>query len=238
MLARWHQLILALVFLTRLPLERLLPKQIIPLAWSSWAFPLAGALIGAVASSPLLLPGPPLLLGAISVALSIWFTGALHEDALGDFADAAGGKDKAERLRIMRDSALGSYGILALIMTCGIRVFAVSMLSPAYLIAAAMCGRCAIVLTMGVLLPARQDGLGNMAGAPGAKNLIGASVLTIVILVLLLDNWSIPLIAGLAATAFTIWKARKWIGGQTGDVLGTSSILTETTMLAVFALYM
>lgn len=238
MKARWHQLILALVFLTRMPLERLLPSHIVPLAWSAWAFPIAGMVIGIVGALPLFLPGPSLLLAAISVGLTIWFTGGLHEDALGDFADAAGGKNKAERLRIMRDSSLGTYGVLALMMTCAIRVLAISVLSPAYLVVAAICGRTAIVLTMGALLPARSEGLGNMAGSPGARNVIGASVLAISLMAFLTDGWMVPLFAGLGATAFTIWKARKWIGGQTGDVLGTASLLTETVMLTTFALHM
>lgn len=237
MLARWHQLVLALVFLTRLPLERFLPRHAVPLAWSAWAFPLAGMVIGFIGALPLFLPGPGLLLAAISVALTIWFTGALHEDSLGDFADAAAGKDKAERLRIMREYSLGSYGMLALAMTCGIKVIAISTLSPAYLVVAAICGRAAMVLTMGALLPAKQDGKGDIAGPPGARNVIGASALTLCLTAILTDGWFLPLCAGLGATAFTIWKARKWFGGQTGEVIGSVSVLTETAVLTSFALF-
>lgn len=235
-MAKWHQFVLALVFLTRLPLERLLPQRILPLSASSWAFPLAGVAVGAVASLPFLLPGPALLHAALSVALATWFTGALHEDALADFTDAAGGRDKQDRLRIMRESTIGSFGVIALILTSLIRVTALGVLGPWHLIAAAACGRTATVLTLGAMPPARPDGLGHAAGAPGARNLGVASLVAILCLFWAGDGAFIALIAGLAATGFTIRQARKWLGGHTGDVLGTASILTETAMLVGFAL--
>ncbi|RNF33807.1 adenosylcobinamide-GDP ribazoletransferase [Paracoccus methylarcula] len=235
-MARWHQFVLALVFLTRLPLERLLPPRILPLAASCWAFPLAGAVVGAVASLPFLLPGPALLHAALSVALAVWFTGALHEDALADFTDAAGGRNREDRLRIMRDSAIGSFGVIALILTSLIRVTAISVLGPWHLIAATACGRTATVLTLGAMPPARMDGLGHAAGRPGPRNLGLASLIAILCLLWAGEGAFIALIAGLAAMGFTIWLARRWLGGHTGDVLGTASILTETAMLAAFAL--
>ncbi|WP_243698521.1 adenosylcobinamide-GDP ribazoletransferase [Paracoccus alkanivorans] len=236
-MVRWYQFVLAMVFLTRMPLERLLPARVLPLAASSWAFPLVGAVVGAVASLPFLLPGPALLHAALSLALAVWFTGALHEDALADFIDAAGGRDREERLRIMRDPAIGSFGVVALILTSLIRVAAISVLGPWHLVAAAACGRTSTVLTLGAMLPARPDGLGRAAGTPGARNVVMASLIAILCLLPVAgDGVFLALLAGLAATGFTIWQARVWLGGHTGDVLGTASVLTETAMLAVFAL--
>lgn len=236
MLTKWHQLLLALVFLTRIPLERLMPRKILPTAASAWAFPLVGALVGAIASLPLLLPGPPLLLAVLAVAVAIAVTGALHEDALADFADAAGGKNRDQRLDIMRDSHVGAFAVVSLVIVCAIRVVAISELDPAHVIAAFACARAAIVLTMGALLPARRDGLGHAAGPPGARNVFAAATIAMICLWVLTDGWVLPLLAGLAATSFTIWQARKWLGGQSGDVLGSASILTETAMLAAMAL--
>ena len=236
-MSRWHQFILAIVFLTRLPLERLLPRQILPLAKSSWAFPLVGAIVGALASLIFLLPGPALLHAALALAFAIWLTAGLHEDALGDFADCAGGRDREDRLRIMRDPAIGSYGIIALILTSLIRFAAISVLGPWHLIAAAACGRAAIIYALGGLLPARRDGLGYAAGTPGAKNVGLVSLLAIGFLMIAGDGALIAAMAGLAATAVTIYQARRWLGGHTGDVLGTASVLTETAILAAFALW-
>lgn len=236
-MARWHQLLLALVFLTRLPLGRGLPPQLLRLSDSAWAFPLAGALIGALSALPLLLPGPPLLLATLSVALSVWLTGALHEDALADFTDAMGGETRADRLRIMRNSTIGSYGAMALVLTTALRIAALSILGPWQLVAAAAGGRAAIVLVMGALLPVRADGLGRAAGEPGARNVLTATLIALIFLSFSGQHRLMALAGGMIATAFVIRQARVWLGGQSGDVLGTASILTETAMLVAFAIF-
>ncbi|MBK4215580.1 adenosylcobinamide-GDP ribazoletransferase [Paracoccus caeni] len=234
---RAQQFLLALVFLTRLPLGRLLPPRVLPLAESAWAFPLVGAIIGAIASLPLLLPGPPLLTATLSVALAVWLTGALHEDALADFADAAGGNTPEDRLRIMRDSRIGSYGVMALIVSTLLRIAALGVLGPLALIAAASTGRAAIVFAMVALPPARSDGLGRAAGRPG----LGGLAVSALIAALFLLPAGLPAFAaaGVAAIvgAWVIFKAKQWLGGQTGDVLGTMSLVAETAVLVVFALF-
>lgn len=233
---RGQQLLLALVFLTRLPLGRFLPDRVLPLSDSLWAFPIVGALIGAIAGLPLLLDGPSLLLAVISVGLSVWLTGALHEDALADFSDAGGGKDRQSRLQIMRDSHIGSYGVMALILSTALRITALAVLGPVALIASTTCGRTAIVLAMAALPPARRDGLGHAAGKPSAATVW--IVILIAIMALLPLGWPACLaaLAGLAALALVIRQARHWLGGQTGDVLGTASIVSETAILVAFAL--
>lgn len=234
-MARIEQLLLALVFLTRLPLGRFLPARILPLGDSLWAFPLVGALVGAVAALPLMLDGPGLLAAVLSVSLSVWFTGALHEDGLADFADAAGGRDRDERLRIMRDSLIGSYGVMALVLASALRIAAITALGPWQVIAAACGGRAAIVVAMRVLPPARSDGLGRSAGR--ASGTAVAIALMIAALVLVPTGVEAPL--AVAAASFVLWlvirQARRWIGGQTGDVLGTCAVLVETAMLVAFA---
>lgn len=236
-MARLQQFLLALVFLTRLPLGRLLPATVLPLSQSLWAFPLVGALIGAVAAVPLWLFGPGLLPATLSVALAVWFTGALHEDALADFADAAGGRDREDRLRIMRDSMIGSYGVMALILSTALRIAAVAQLDPLALIVAAMLGRAAIVIAMAILPPARPDGLGKSAGRPEAANMIVALVIAAMAGLLLQGIAAAGAAAiGLIVLAMIIRQAKLWLGGQTGDVLGASSLLSETTVLTVLAL--
>lgn len=234
-MARLHQLILALVFLTRLPLGRLLPARVLPLTDSAWAFPLAGALVGLLASIPLLV-APGLLAASLSLALSVWLTGALHEDALADFTDAHGGRDREDRLRIMRDSRIGSYGTMALIATSAIRIAALAMLGPAALIASATASRAAIVAAMRVLSPARPDGLGHAAGQPALGALATAAVIALATAAPVGTEAIPALILGTLIAALTIRQARHLIGGQSGDVLGAVSLLTETAMLAGFAL--
>lgn len=235
-MARGGQFLLALVFLTRLPLGRYLPPRVLPLAEATWAFPLAGALIGALAGLPLWLSGPGLLQAALSVAAAVLLTGALHEDGLADFADAAGGRDREARLAIMRDSRIGSYGVMALVLTTALRITALAGLGPLHLIAAAAMGRGAAVLAMAGLLPARDDGLGHDSGRPGWRNVTLASALSMLAALIAGPGCGLALVLGLLVLGFTIRQARIWLGGQTGDVLGASSLLVETAVLAGFAL--
>lgn len=236
-LARRDEALLALVFLTRLPLGRFLPARILPLARAVWAFPLVGALIGAIAALPLCLPGPAGLQAALSVALSLWLTGALHEDGLADLADATGGRDREDKLRIMRDSRIGSYGTLALIATTALRIAALGVLGPVHLIVAAASGRVAIALMMATLPPARGDGLGQGAGRPGRGNVALAVLLGAGALLACGAAGIGAALAGICVIlALRAW-ARRWLGGQTGDVLGSASVLAETTILVAFALF-
>jgi adenosylcobinamide-GDP ribazoletransferase len=234
-LARLQQLVLAAVFLTRLPLGRLLPPRVMPLAEAAWAFPLVGALIGAVAALPLWAFGPGLLPAALALALAVWLTGALHEDALADFADAGGGRDRADRLRIMREPTVGSFGTMALLCVFGLRLSALAVLAPWHLVAAMAAGRAAAAGLM--LMPAaRADGLGQGAGRPAPLAVGVAAAIAVLILLLAPGPALLPLLGALAAAAAVGLRARRLVGGQTGDVLGAASLCAETAVLVTFAL--
>ncbi|MBW7056717.1 adenosylcobinamide-GDP ribazoletransferase [Paracoccus bogoriensis] len=238
MRARAQQLVLALVFLSRLPLGRFLPPQVLPLGAVVWAFPLAGAILGALAALPLWWLGPGLLPAALSLALLVWLTGALHEDALADFADAGGGRSTEERFRIMRDSTIGAYGASALLACYGLRLAALSMLGPLALVASAAAGRAGAVGLMRALPPARRDGLGHDAGRPRASALLVAIALAAVLALAvlpLLPALAALVAAGVAAMAVAR-RAQRLLGGQTGDVLGAGIILAETAALVALAL--
>lgn len=234
-MARLHQILLAVVFLTRLPLGRYLPARVLPLSDAVWAFPLVGVLVGALASLPLLLDAAPLLTATLSVALAVWLTGALHEDALADFADAAGGRTRDDRLRIMRDSRIGSYGVVALILAVALRITAVSALGPAALIAAAAMGRAAIVVAMAALPPARSDGLGHAAGRARSGTLAVALTVAAVAAIPAGTMALAGMLAAALATAAVIRRAARWLGGHTGDVLGATCLCAETAALVAMA---
>lgn len=234
-MARLHQLLLAIVFLTRLPLGRWLPPRVMPLSKAAWAFPLVGALIGVVAALPLWLLGPGLLPAALALAVAVWLTGALHEDALADFADAGGGKSRADRLRIMRDSSVGSYGVTALLASYGLRLAALALLGPWHIIAACAAGRASAVALMR-LPPARGDGLGQGAGRPSGTGVAIAVTLAAGAVILAPGAAVLPLLAAILATALVARRAARLLGGQTGDVLGAASVAAETAVLVAFAL--
>ncbi|MDN5567258.1 MAG: adenosylcobinamide-GDP ribazoletransferase [Paracoccus sp. (in: a-proteobacteria)] len=237
-MARLQQLVLALVFLTRLPLGRFLPARVLPLSSAAWAFPVAGLVIGIIAALPLWFLGPGLLPASLSVALSIWLTGALHEDALADFADAGGGRDRADRLRIMRDSAVGSYGVAALVCVTLIRVAALMTAGPVALIAAAAAGRVAPVVLMQALPAARDDGLGRHAGRPGMDQTaiaMGIGVIALAVAAPGSRALFLALLLSACATMAVSRRAARLVGGQTGDVLGAACLLVETAALVGIA---
>ncbi|PKU22764.1 adenosylcobinamide-GDP ribazoletransferase [Telmatospirillum siberiense] len=238
-LAAFH---MAISFLTRLPLPS--PRHVGPgaLAKSMHLFPLAGVVVGATgaltyALASLLLPPP--LSALLAVAATATVTGAMHEDGLADIADGfGGGVDRERKLAIMKDSRLGSYGAVALLLGLSLKAFALAALaSPGWvagaLIAAHALGRAAIPLTMQLLAPARETGLGATVGTPSISTAgIGAT------LALLIAAAALPAgaafaacMAALVATLGVAWLAWRQIGGQTGDVLGATEQVAEIAVL-------
>lgn len=232
----------AATFLTRVPLPPL-PALDIPvngLAGAVRAFPLVGALIGLAGGLAYLLLNHaigPLAAALVAVLITVTLTGCLHEDGLADVADGfGGGRDKASKLAIMRDSRIGSYGVVALIGSVGLRVALLSDLRGwaglGALVAAAALSRAAVPFVMASLDPARTDGLGAMAGKPTEQALTWCGALGVLIAFLCV-GWPVLLAAPSAALAAVLvaWAAHKQIGGQTGDVLGAVQQVAEIAVL-------
>ncbi|MCV6596170.1 MAG: adenosylcobinamide-GDP ribazoletransferase, partial [Mangrovicoccus sp.] len=143
---------------------------------AAWAWPLAGAVIGGLAGAVFWL-SMALGLSALSAALlavftQVFITGALHEDGLADCADGFWGAwDPARRREIMRDSRIGSYGVLALILGIGLRVSALAAIGTGPLVwLALICtgatSRAVMGMVMCALRPARADGVSVHVGRP------------------------------------------------------------------------
>jgi len=241
---------LALVLLTRLPLPRL--RDPVPMiGTAAWAFPLAGCVVGLIAAATFLLalalnlPVP--LAAGCAIAAQVLATGALHEDGLADFADGLwGGTTPQRRLEIMRDSRIGSYGTIALILGLGLRWQALSALAahPAItclaLLATAMSSRAGASLLLAALPAARSDGLGHSARNAGKASAMVAIALAILPF-LGLAIWAGPLVVvanlvAAGAVIFLVFRlAKKRLGGQTGDVLGAAQQLLEIAGLATIS---
>ena len=234
----------ALGFLTRLPVG-----AAGSLANAAWTFPLVGLLVGAVAAlvfaaaRALSLPHE---VGAIlAVAAAIALTGALHEDGLADTADGfGGGKERWQRLAIMRDSRIGSYGVIALVLSLLLRVAAIAALPgpgrvAAALIAAHVLSRAALVPVLRSEPLARDDGLAAGVGRPPAA-VANVALALAALLALLFLGISTAIAAALVVAATTLGLARlarRQIGGQTGDVLGAMQQVGEAgVLLAVLAM--
>nr|AIA99157.1 Cobalamin synthase [Methylibium sp. T29-B] len=126
---------IALQFLTRVPVPRRLGFEPAWLQACLRHFPLVGACVGAWAAAIFwfaLLLWPPLVASTVSLVATVWLTGAFHEDGLADTCDALGGAVSRERaLAIMKDSRIGSYGAVALVLALVLKVTAVAGLASA-----------------------------------------------------------------------------------------------------------
>lgn len=249
---RLGELLLALVWLTRLPVWRVLPDPAPALSVSVWAFPLVGALVGAVAacmwSLALWLALTPMLAALLAIAAMMLLTGALHEDGLTDLADGLGGNNPEQSLEIMRDSRIGSYGVIALGMVTAARVGALAALPWAEgamaLIAMAALSRAGMAAALALVPPARRDGLGHAAGRPGAGTVGLALALAglAVILAMIFDpahrlDWPVAVLALMLAQIWVARLALRRLRGQTGDVLGAMQQAGEAAgLLALSAL--
>jgi adenosylcobinamide-GDP ribazoletransferase len=237
---------LAIGLLTRLPVPH--PVDVGPdrLARAQRAFPLVGALIGFIVGIVdrclLAIDIPALAAAALALGASAALTGALHEDGLADVGDGfGGGADRTTKLSIMRDSRLGTYGALVLLVGFSARLAALASLPVAAiipgLVVAHTLGRAAIPILAASMPFARDDGLGKSAGHPDTASVITAVMIAVVVALLCLPA-KIALLAviiaagGAAAMAVLAWRQ---IGGVTGDVFGATEQVVETAVLLVLA---
>ena len=212
--AQWlRDLKACLIFLTRLPIA--MPDATPPaLAASARAFGPAGAIIGALVAVVFcilhVLSVPPGVAVAAMLGAQALLTGALHEDGLADCADGfGGGHDRESRLAIMRDSRIGSYGVIALVLAFLIRWSALAHIAAAasiwplagVMIATASLSRTAMVLTLRALPAARADGRSAEAGRPGRSTLAQAAGIALIIFVAVL--WPVASLSGMAVIVLT-----------------------------------
>lgn len=230
--------------LTRLPVGRL-AAGVDPVR-CVWAYPVAGALVGVIGAAAYVL-GRAVGLGAPlaavwTLAALLAVTGALHEDGLADAADGlAGGRSAAQRLAIMRDSRIGSFGALALVISVALRIVAIAALgagaAAGALIASGALGRASMLVPLLLLRPARPDGLGaslarTRAGTAWLGLALGAAVALVVLPTrLAVSAILLALLSGLGVAAL----ARRLLGGYTGDVFGAASVIAECLVLSLLS---
>ncbi|QCI97602.1 adenosylcobinamide-GDP ribazoletransferase [Agrobacterium larrymoorei] len=246
----------ALSFLSRIPVHDIFfENQHGDMVKTVRVFPLAGLII---ALAPACLAAilthfhaDALLSAAIILALATAITGALHEDGLADTADGFGGGATRERaLEIMKDSRIGSYGVIALILSFLIRAAAIAALIhalPPLGVAASLLGTACIsrglmVWHWSALPAAREGGVAASIGQPGTYERNGALCYGggIAILIALPFYWPSLLVlaagAAFAATYLFNRKCERKIQGHTGDTIGATQQITEIVMLAALAL--
>ena len=229
----------AIRFFTRIPISDQVPHSAEGLNHSARYFPAVGILVGSISALAFALAGlfvPETVSIVIAMATSIYLTGAFHEDGLSDMTDGLGGGwEKMRILEIMKDSRVGSYGVVALTMALLSKFVLLSAFNaawiPALLIAGHAFSRYCSVLVMAGMHYVREDLLSKskpLATQLSRNALLVASVFGI--LPLLLLPLQASLLGVVAALITTIWlgrKLQKWLGGYTGDCLGAAQQISE-----------
>lgn len=228
----------ALALLTRLPA----PPHESRGARAAWAWPLAGAIVGALAAAAaataLALELGPGIAAALALGTQAIVTGALHEDGLADSADGLWGGGTAEkRLAIMKDSRIGTYGALALMFGVLLRWQALSLILTetgpwGTLIAVGALSRWPMAAILYALPPAREGGLSRLVGRTPGATLAAASGMALVVGIVATGWTAFTLaVAVIAVTAFWAALAGRRLGGQTGDICGASQQTAEVAIL-------
>ncbi|MED5618235.1 adenosylcobinamide-GDP ribazoletransferase [Ideonella sp. BN130291] len=252
-----HELRLALValqFLTRVPVPRAIGFHPAWLQSSARHFPLVGAGVGAAGAAVLALatqvwPAPVAVL--LSMVATVWLTGGFHEDGLADTCDGLGGSVSRERaLQIMKDSRVGSYGVLGLVGVLALKAAALHALVshglahtalPALLFAH-VASRSAAVLLLRALPYAGDPEHAKAKPLAQRASAATAAVALAWTLASAAGLWAglgraaaLPLTAALAACTLSTLVCARWfqrrLGGTTGDTLGAAQQLGELAAL-------
>ena len=238
----FYQLAAAITFFTRLPLWRVVEipaesfKKILYL-WplTGWITAATTALFWALFSTFL----PVGLAIILTFATRVLLTGGLHEDGLADFFDGfGGGKTKADTLRIMKDTQVGSYALVGMIfyylILFNLLILIPKELIPLVIIAADPLSKMMTTIMIHRLPYARteeESKAKTLFEKMNSRQLITAIAfgLTPILLLLTIKLWLL-LILPICTSLLLHWTIKKRIGGYTGDVCGASALICEVTV--------
>jgi adenosylcobinamide-GDP ribazoletransferase len=238
----------AFAFFTRIPAGGF-PYSDAELAWAPAHAPLVGAVLGAVlgALDVILLPLGPLAAATLVLGVSMFFTGALHEDGLADTADAlGGGHDRAKLFAILKDSHIGAFGAAAIAVSVLARAALLAQLGAAALWAfplawcAARVGPVWLMVALPYITPS-QSKSDRLVRATWRQGFVASAWFAIAAFfaqdAAILDAWRIAAVALAIAivTAISGFRFYRRAGGITGDFLGATEQLGEIAALAACA---
>lgn len=250
--------LVAIQFLTRIPVPSFDHYDPQWLHQSSRHFPAVGLLVGVLCAVVFWLASllfSPLVAAVASTVFGIKLTGAFHEDGLADTCDGlGGGLTRARTLEIMKDSRLGTYGVLGLVSALLLKITLLATMPVLVAIAALIIAHSAsrlLCISLIALLPYGGE-LEHAKAKPMAQQLtpqqaLFASgwVILAIILVLalfpqiiqLISIWQVLLAIMLAliATDYMRRLLRRRLGGYTGDGLGATQQLSEVAIYAGLA---
>ena len=241
-----------IAFYTRLAIPARLSSSPNHLNKSRKYLPRIGLLVGAIGAltyslSMLVLPEPISVL--LSMIATVFITGAFHEDGFADSCDGFGGGWKKEQiLRIMKDSCIGTYGAIGLLLSLGLKyqlLLALHQVSPDVVVLALLAGHAvsrlmaSVVMQCSVYVADLEKSKSSSVTSIRLSALeMLYSVIPVVILWLLVPaSWLGALVSVLVVSLLLSHYFKKKIGGYTGDCLGAVQQVSELTFyLSVVAL--
>ena len=265
------KILASLIFFTRLPWWRLktVPKEAFEHVVDYWPFVgwLTGGVMACVYGAACLLGCTPMVAALLAIASRLLLTGALHEDGLADFCDGfGGGRTRARTLEIMKDSHIGTYGVLGLVVYVGLlwsgmvrnedlmmnKALFDSRLSffvfhCALFILFDVTGKCAASLITGQLPYARSSEAAKNQVVYVGRSLRGwllhafRCVLALAPPLALCCYLGLPQVVYLLPAAFIVELLlmtwmRRRLGGYTGDCCGALFLLCELVLYLLFPL--
>lgn len=240
-----------ITFFSRLPFYRLYQKELpFSFARAIWAWPFIAIFLGGIEGSFLNLLCwthlDPWIIAFTTLGFHLLLTGGLHEDGLADCADGfGGGHIPSQKLSIMKDSRLGSYGTLSLFIILGIQISAIACLiknQQSFLIIfiiTAVLSRSAMLCPLFILKPARSNGIASTLDHIPLSAYYTHITITLLICFLLLP-WQIAcyyLIVTLIISSCMSFIIYQQIKGYNGDSLGAVQVLTATGILGISTLF-
>ncbi|WP_201574398.1 adenosylcobinamide-GDP ribazoletransferase [Psychrobacter sp. H8-1] len=254
----WILLLVAIQFLTRLPVPPFKNYNPQWLHQSSRHFPAVGLLVGLLCAGVFWLASvlfTPLVAAVLSTVFGIKLTGAFHEDGLADSCDGLGGGLTRERtLTIMKDSRLGTYGVLGLVSALLLKISLLATMPLSVAIVALIIGHTAsrlLCISLLALLPYGGE-IEHAKAKPMAQQLTplqglfssGWLLVAVVLLMVIFPNaiqqisigqWLLALVLALVATDYMRRLLRRRLDGYTGDGLGATQQLSEVAIYAGLA---
>lgn len=253
-----HIFLTAIMFYTRIPCPRWVDHRPEYINLSTRYFPLIGWIAGSVYAGIILLLltlFSPLLCVLAGLTVSVLLTGAFHEDGFADVCDGfGGGWTKEKILMIMKDSRVGTYAVVGLLLIFAFKITLTQELVMRettlsfflIIVSSHVVSRMMSVMVIFFSQYARDENEESKAKPVAAgisKTTVFVALFFTIVPFVLLISFTHPVIAfalipSVLVTLYLMYYFKKWIGGYTGDCLGAVQQLNEVIFLAsVLALW-
>ncbi|MEX2233750.1 MAG: adenosylcobinamide-GDP ribazoletransferase [Cyclobacteriaceae bacterium] len=242
----------AVMFYTRIPCPKWIDHDPTYISLATRYIPLIGWIIGSIYAMAIVLLSqivPVSLSVMLALCISILLTGAFHEDGFADVCDGfGGGWSKEKILLIMKDSRIGTYGVVGVLMILGIKVLATYELSTntvdvinlfLIIVSSHTLSRMMAVVVIRFQKYAREEGDASKAkpvasGINGPSFVIALLIAVLPLFLLVIRTqvlWISALVPMFAMTIYLMRYFKRWIGGYTGDCLGAVQQVNEVVFL-------